>query len=103
MLSAYGWAFLNPARKLYYNLTITSASVLVAVLVACIELSAIAGGGAQVWWLGFAIVGFFALAWAVSIASGVFRSESPSAASQASRCLTYALPNESASARTYES
>ncbi len=39
MLGAYGWAFLSPARKLYYNLTITSASVFVAVLVACVELS----------------------------------------------------------------
>lgn len=39
MLGAYGWAFLSPARKLYYNLTITSASVFVAVLVACVKLS----------------------------------------------------------------
>ncbi|HEY6324996.1 MAG TPA: HoxN/HupN/NixA family nickel/cobalt transporter [Candidatus Cybelea sp.] len=45
MLGAYGWAFLNPARKLYYNLTITSASVLVAVLVACFELSGMPAGG----------------------------------------------------------
>jgi len=73
MLGAYGWAFLNPARKLYYNLTITSASVLVAVLVACIELSAVMGGGVQLAWLGFAIVGFFALAWAASVASESLR------------------------------
>jgi nickel/cobalt transporter (NiCoT) family protein len=103
MLGAYGWAFLDPARKLYYNLTITSASVLVAVLVASVELSGIAGGGAQPAWLGFAIVGFFALAWVVSIASCASRGARPSAASHDSMCLTYALPNESASARTYES
>ena len=30
MVGAYGWAFLNPIRKLWYNLTITSVSVLVA-------------------------------------------------------------------------
>ena len=103
MLGAYGWARLNPARKLYYNLTITSASVLVAVLVACVELSGIVGGGVQPAWLGSAIVGFFALAWVVSMTSGALRGESPSAASQTSRCLTYALPNESVNARTYDS
>ncbi len=32
MLGAYGWAFTNPVRKLYYNLTITGMSVVVAVL-----------------------------------------------------------------------
>jgi high-affinity nickel permease len=30
MLGAYGWAFVKPVRKLYYNITITSVSVLVA-------------------------------------------------------------------------
>jgi len=33
MLGAYGWAFLNPLRKLFYNLTVTAVSVLVALLV----------------------------------------------------------------------
>jgi high-affinity nickel-transport protein len=37
MLGAYGWAFTNPVRKLYYNLTITFVSVLVAVLIGGIE------------------------------------------------------------------
>jgi nickel/cobalt transporter (NiCoT) family protein len=37
MLNAYGWAFANPIRKLYYNLTITFVSVLVAVLIGGIE------------------------------------------------------------------
>ena len=33
MVAAYGWAFVNPLRKLYYNLTITAASVMVALVV----------------------------------------------------------------------
>jgi high-affinity nickel-transport protein len=37
MLGAYGWAFNKPIRKLYYNLTITFVSVLVAVLIGGIE------------------------------------------------------------------
>ena len=37
MVGAYGWAFTKPMRKLYYNLTITFASVLVALLVGGIE------------------------------------------------------------------
>jgi nickel/cobalt transporter (NiCoT) family protein len=83
MLGAYGWAFLKPVRKLYYNLTITCVSVLVALVVGGIEaLGLMAGyfhfsGG---FWgvilslndnfgaLGFFIVGLFALSWVVSIA-----------------------------------
>ena len=37
MLGAYGWAFVKPIRKLYYNLTITSVSVVVAFVVGGIE------------------------------------------------------------------
>ncbi len=37
MLGAYGWAFAKPIRKLYYNLTITFVSVLVALLIGGIE------------------------------------------------------------------
>jgi hypothetical protein len=44
MLGAYGWAHHNPMRKLFYNLTITSVSVLVALVVGGIEtLGLIAG------------------------------------------------------------
>ena len=44
MLGAYGWAYRNPMRKLFYNLTITSVSVLVALVVGGIEtLGLIAG------------------------------------------------------------
>jgi len=81
MLGAYGWAFVKPIRKLYYNLTITLVSVLVAVVVGGIEAAGLLvdqldlKGG--VWdvismtndnfgTLGYAIVGLFALAWLVS-------------------------------------
>jgi nickel/cobalt transporter (NiCoT) family protein len=37
MLGAYGWAFVKPVRKLYYNITITFISVLVALVVGSIE------------------------------------------------------------------
>lgn len=37
MASAYGWAFVKPIRKLYYNMTITFVSVIVALLVGGIE------------------------------------------------------------------
>ena len=37
MLGAYGWAFMKPVRKLYYNITITAVSVVVAVLIGGID------------------------------------------------------------------
>ena len=38
MLGAYGWAFIKPIRKLYYNLTITAVSVIVALIVGGLEV-----------------------------------------------------------------
>src|SRR5215468_5684936 len=38
MLGAYGWAFIKPIRKLYYNMTITLVSVIVALLIGGIEV-----------------------------------------------------------------
>jgi nickel/cobalt transporter (NiCoT) family protein len=81
MVGAYGWAAVNPIRKLWYNLTITAASVIVALLIGGIEaLGLIAGklGLAGGIWdvvsglnedladFGFAIIGIFALCWAAS-------------------------------------
>jgi high-affinity nickel-transport protein len=43
MLGAYGWTFVHPVRKLYYNMTITTISVLIAVVVGGIELLSIFG------------------------------------------------------------
>ena len=37
MVGVYGWAFVNPARRLWYNLTITAVSILVAGLIGGIE------------------------------------------------------------------
>ena len=82
MLAAYGWAFVKPIRKLYYNMTITFVSVLVALLVGGIEVLGLIGDhlkfhGAA--WdmigslnnnfgvIGFGIIGVFVLSWAVSI------------------------------------
>jgi nickel/cobalt transporter (NiCoT) family protein len=82
MVGAYGWAFEKPVRKLYYNMTITFASVLVAVLIGGVEaLSLIAdkfgltGGlwdavgtlNATFGMLGYLIIGVFALSWLVSM------------------------------------
>jgi High-affinity nickel-transport protein len=40
MCKAYDWAFLNPLRKIFYNITTTGLSVAVALLVGTIELFA---------------------------------------------------------------
>jgi high-affinity nickel-transport protein len=83
MLGAYGWAFVKPIRKLYYNITITSVSVIVALVVGGIEaLGLLAGHFHMKGWfwdgvarlndnfgtLGYFIVGLFALSWILSIA-----------------------------------
>jgi high-affinity nickel-transport protein len=82
MLGAYGWAFLKPIRKLYYNMTITFISVLVALLVGGIEVLGLVGDQLKIhgiFWgtigslndnfgiIGFAIIGVFVASWAVSI------------------------------------
>jgi high-affinity nickel-transport protein len=81
MVGAYGWAFVRPLRKLWYNLTITAASVLVAVLIGGIEAlglvvdrfgleggvwSVVSGLNDDLGAFGFAVVGIFAAAWVVS-------------------------------------
>ena len=38
MNAAYGWAFAKPVRKVFYNVTITSISVAVALIIGTIEL-----------------------------------------------------------------
>jgi high-affinity nickel-transport protein len=83
MLGAYGWAFVKPIRKLYYNLTITFVSVLVALVVGGIEALGLLAGQFRLsgmFWdavrklnenfgtLGYFIIGLFALSWIVSIA-----------------------------------
>ena len=49
MLGAYGWAFVKPIRKLYYNLTITAVSVIVAVIVGGLEALTWSATGSASW------------------------------------------------------
>ncbi len=82
MLGAYDWAFIKPMRKLYYNLTITAVSVVVAALVGGIEALGLLGGQLHLtgaFWdgigalndnfgtLGFVIIALFIAAWVISI------------------------------------
>jgi high-affinity nickel-transport protein len=82
MCGAYGWALANPLRKVFYNLTVTGLSVVMALFVGTIELLSIVGdrllhlhGG--VWELtrrldfqaiGYSVVGLFVVSWLVSLA-----------------------------------
>src|SRR6202453_1052774 len=83
MLGAYGWAFVKPIRKLYYNLTITAVSVIVAVVVGGLEVLNLIGDqlgltdGGGFWGaigeindnfgiLGYIIVGICVLSWLIS-------------------------------------
>jgi nickel/cobalt transporter (NiCoT) family protein len=83
MLGAYGWAFIKPIRKLYYNLTITLVSVLVAVIIGSIEVLALLVDklalSGPVWdlvealndnfgSLGYLIIAIFVASWLTSIA-----------------------------------
>jgi high-affinity nickel-transport protein len=82
MLGAYGWAFVKPIRKLYYNLTITFVSVVVAVIVGGIEALGLVAG--KLCWkgpfwdaigslndnfsiLGYLTIGIFVASWLVAL------------------------------------
>jgi high-affinity nickel-transport protein len=82
MLGAYHWAFVRPIRKLYYNLTITVVSVLVALLIGGIEALGLLVDQLElkgpIWDfidmlndnfnnIGFGIIGLFIAAWLISI------------------------------------
>ncbi len=80
MSHAYGWAFSNPVRKVYYNISVTSLSVAVAWLIGAIELLqvlaaklALHGGfwslleSLDLGRLGYVVVGLFAATWLCSI------------------------------------
>jgi high-affinity nickel-transport protein len=68
MAHAYGWAFSNPVRKVYYNLTVTTLSVAVALGVGGIELVQVAARATWVDFntLGYGIVAMFLFTWAAS-------------------------------------
>ena len=81
MLGAYGWAFVKPLRKLYYNMTITAVSVIVALLVGGIETLGLVADRLRLqggFWgmiqslnrnfgiIGYLIIGVFIASWVVS-------------------------------------
>ena len=81
MVRAYSWAFLNPVRKIWYNLTITAMSVMVALVIGGIEALGLIGdefGLEGTFWntvgdlngglanFGFLIVGLFLACWTTS-------------------------------------
>jgi nickel/cobalt transporter (NiCoT) family protein len=83
MLGAYGWAFVKPIRKLYYNIIITFVSVVVAFAVGGIEAlgliaeqfhltgrfwSFVARLNDNFGMLGYLIIGLFAVSWIISVA-----------------------------------
>ncbi len=83
MGEAYGWAFVHPVRKLWYNLTITAASVAVALFIGGIEAAGLIADKFQltgpVWQMaanlnadlanfGFVVIGVFVASWVLSVA-----------------------------------
>jgi high-affinity nickel-transport protein len=81
MIKAYDWALTNPLRKIFYNITVTSLSIVVALLIGTIELLQVLirtlglngpfldrVAGLDFGVLGYVIVGAFLLAWGVSVA-----------------------------------
>ncbi len=81
MTRAYGWAFIHPVRKLWYNLTITAASVVVAIFIGGLETLGLIGGKLGLegrFWsgvdtlnndltsFGYGVVGVFIASWLIS-------------------------------------
>ena len=81
MVGAYGWAFLNPIRKIWYNRTITAVSAAVALMIGGIEALSLAAGKlgleGSFWDLvgefnqglanfGYFVIGIFIFSWAMS-------------------------------------
>ncbi|WP_414638354.1 HoxN/HupN/NixA family nickel/cobalt transporter [Actinomycetospora sp.] len=80
MCFAYGWAFMRPVRKVFYNITITSISVAVALIIGTIELAGVVADQAGITsgpisvladvpldYAGYGIAALFVLAWAVAL------------------------------------
>jgi high-affinity nickel-transport protein len=81
MSRAYGWAFLKPIRKVYYNLTVTVLSVIVALVIGVIVLAGLVAdrlgiesgplaaiGSLNLEFVGFMIVGLFVAVWSIALA-----------------------------------
>ncbi|MDB5564675.1 MAG: nickel transporter [Tardiphaga sp.] len=82
MVRAYGWAFIKPIRKLYYNMTITLVSVMVALVIGGVEALGLIGRKFDLsgsFWhgiealnenfgaLGYLIIAIFILSWMISV------------------------------------
>jgi len=82
MVQTYGWAFVKPVRKLYYNLTMTLISIVVALLIGGVEVLGLLANqlalegrfwnlvdqvNASFGLLGYLIVGIFAAGWIISV------------------------------------
>jgi nickel/cobalt transporter (NiCoT) family protein len=82
MVQTYGWAFIKPVRKLYYNLTMTLISIVVALLIGGVEVLGLLanklGLEGRFWslvdsvnesfgLLGYLIVGVFIAGWIISV------------------------------------
>ncbi|MBW0110754.1 HoxN/HupN/NixA family nickel/cobalt transporter [Pseudonocardia sp. KRD-182] len=81
MARAYGWAFLKPVRKVFYNLTVTVLSVVVALVVGVIVLIGLlveklgidtgplaAIGTLDLNYVGYTVVALFVITWLVALA-----------------------------------
>jgi nickel/cobalt transporter (NiCoT) family protein len=81
MNAAYGWAFARPVRKVFYNITITSISVAVALIIGTIELVGVLADQAHITsgplaaiasipldYAGYGIVALFVVAWLIALA-----------------------------------
>jgi high-affinity nickel-transport protein len=81
MNAAYGWAFAKPVRKVFYNITITTISVAVALVIGTIELIGVLADQAKITsgplsviadipldYAGYGIVSLFVVSWVVAIA-----------------------------------
>ncbi|HZY75171.1 MAG TPA: HoxN/HupN/NixA family nickel/cobalt transporter [Jatrophihabitantaceae bacterium] len=78
---AYGWAFAKPVRKVFYNITITSISVAVALIIGSVELIGVLADQANITsgpiamiadipldYAGYGIVAVFFGAWLIALA-----------------------------------
>lgn len=79
MLGAYGWAYVRPVRKLYYNMNITLLSVIIALFIGGVEVLQVIGSetgvtAGPIGWaanfqfasLGYYIIGILLVSWALS-------------------------------------